>query len=164
METYKFDGTEYTQKPLNTGAFDNALSILDDVGLDDVIKAWNEIHETFQSNKGKTVEVDMGDVAESIIKMLAAIGRANATSKLMESLLTLSPEEAELVPMAVARSAIIDFFTLNQEWLPISPLFGRAMKLLKKERGRNYKKSSEKLGMRIKQALSWVNMRKPLMA
>lgn len=136
METkiYSYDGQKYTQKPLLTGAFENALAILDQVGLSDMISEINNIKKILDKNSGtenagNKFEVDLEPITEATIKALTAIGRAKALSYLLESLLTLSPEEAKLVPMSVARSAVTDFFILNLDWLPISPRYFAALNL-----------------------------------
>lgn len=161
-QVYNFEGREYTQKPLLTGAFENALIILEDVGFDDLWASWSAVQQVFDENKGGRVKVDMDAVAESTIKSLSAIGKVHAISKLMESLLNLTPEEGLLVPMAVARSAITDFFILNSDWLPISPRFSTLMIALKKMSSLKSSKCSVRQRMisRVRKILSWGSMQK----
>lgn len=155
---YKYDGRTYTQKPLVTGAFENALTILNDIGFDDLWSSWSAVQQIFDENKGGKVMVDMDAVAESTIKSLSAIGKSHSISKLMESLLNLTSEEGRLVPMAVARSAITDFFILNSDWLPISQHYLKLMTIAQKMSSPKSSKCSvmQRMRVTIKKVLLWI--------
>ena len=164
---YSFGELSYQQKPLTTGAFENAVTILEDIGLPDLVAAWGKVQKVItensgKKNAGKKFDLDLDLVSGATIKTLVSIGKVGALSKLWESLLTLSPDEAKEVPMAVGRSVLGDFFLLNADWLPISPTFSAALNLMRATRSVNYARFSRKHGKKTGRLINFFRFMRKL--
>ena len=120
---YKTNSGTYDQKPLTAGAFENALKILNDVKAEDLIKAMTGYAAIIEAGKGGTVTLDVGVYIDAITETLSLVGETHALTNLIAAVLEISEEEARTMPMADARAVVIDFFTINAEWLPITPAF-----------------------------------------
>ena len=119
--TYKTPTGKFTQKPLSSGAFENAIMILNEVGVSDIVALMNQVGQLLDNNKGGKVAIDVGEMMETLMTTLAKIGDQQALSNFLAIILNIDLQKAREIPMAVARSVVQDFFHLNADWLPTTP-------------------------------------------
>jgi len=117
--TYKIPGGKVSQGEMLVDTFEDTMVIFKDVGLDKLLTAMSDMNKLVAGRKNETVPIPMDDYINALLLVAGSLGIQGGLHKLLATVLDITEERAALIPMAVVRSVIQDFFILNRAWLPI---------------------------------------------